>query len=204
VERAKNIYYNWNGRVGKYSKMECYLEALKRDPEYAEAWCGLGSEITGMSDSEDTDKELAGMDLFKDEPKITDEIGKLHIVHINAAVFCFDKAIEIEPKNVEAWFGKGVWYNTWLNHELYHNPFPNQASTFFGSISIALSKQNTAALMWTMCNLPISSVIFGSSLNKSMPANSLSVSSLSDIPVISDPNPHHASAYSGSRFSASR
>ena len=76
------------------------MEALKRDPEYAEAWCKLGSEITGMSEGEDTDKKLAGMDLFKDEPKITDKIGRLYIAHINAAIFCFDKAIEIEPNNV--------------------------------------------------------------------------------------------------------
>ena len=117
VKRAENIYYSWNGRVGKYSKFECYVEALKRDPEYAEAWCGLGSEITGMGDSEDTDKELAGMDLFKDEPKITNGIGKLHVVHINAAVFCFDKAIEIEPKNVEAWYEKGSWHKSWKNSE---------------------------------------------------------------------------------------
>ena len=117
LERAKNIRYNWNGRVGKYSEFECYVEALKRDPEYAEAWCGLGSEITGMDVGENTDKELAGMDLFKDEPKITDNLDKLHRTQINAAVFCFDKAIEIEPEYVDAWYQKGSWYNSWLNHE---------------------------------------------------------------------------------------
>ena len=117
VERAENIYYNWNGRVGKYSKFECYEEALKRDPEYAEAWCGLGSEITGMGASEDTDKELVGMDLFKDEPKITDD-KRLHYAHINAAKFCFDKAIEIEPKYVDAWYGKGSWCLEWRPPDL--------------------------------------------------------------------------------------
>mgnify|MGYP003719829237 CR=1 FL=1 len=118
VKRAENIYYNWNGRVGKYSKFECYVEALKRDPEYAEAWCKLGLEITGMSAGEDTDKKLAGMDLFKDEPKITNGIGKLHVVHIDAAVFCFDKAIEIEPKYVDAWYQKGSWALYWRPPEL--------------------------------------------------------------------------------------
>ena len=117
LERAKNIRYNWNGRVGKYSKFECYVEALKRDPEYAEAWCGLGSEITGMGASEDTDKELVGMDLFKDEPKITDN-KRLHYAHINAAKFCFDKAIEIEPKYVDAWYGKGSWCLEWRPPDL--------------------------------------------------------------------------------------
>ena len=117
VKRAENIYYSWNGRVGKYSKFECYVEALKRDPEYAEAWCGLGSEITGMGASEDTDKELVGMDLFKDEPKITDD-KRLHYAHINAAKFCFDKAIEIEPKNVDAWYGKGSWCLEWRPPDL--------------------------------------------------------------------------------------
>ena len=97
----------------EYSPIDCYLEALKRDPEYAEAWCGLGSEITEMSFGEDTDKELAGMDLFKDEPKITDD-KTLHYAHIGAAVFCFDKAIEIEPKYVDAWYQKGYWYTRWI------------------------------------------------------------------------------------------
>jgi len=101
----------------QYYPIDCCIEALKRDPEYAEAWCKLGSEITGMSEGEDTDKKLAGMDLFKDEPKITNGIGKLYRVHINAAVFCFDKAIEIEPKNVGAWYQKGSWHKEWQNSE---------------------------------------------------------------------------------------
>jgi len=101
----------------QYYPIDCCIEALKRDPEYAEAWCKLGSEITGMSEGEDTDKKLAGMDLFKDEPKITNGIGKLYVVHIDAAVFCFDKAIEIEPKNVEAWYEKGLWYLAWVGYE---------------------------------------------------------------------------------------
>jgi tetratricopeptide (TPR) repeat protein len=117
VERAENMRYGMDGRVGKYSEIECYLEALKRDPEYAEAWCGLGSEITGMGASEDTDKELVGMDLFKDEPKITDD-KRLHYAHINAAKFCFDKAIEIEPKYVDAWYGKGSWCLEWRPPDL--------------------------------------------------------------------------------------
>jgi tetratricopeptide (TPR) repeat protein len=121
VQKAANSRGTWNRYLtigGKeYRPIDCYLEALKRDPEYAEAWCKLGSEITGMSEGEDTDKKLAAMDLFKDEPKITNGIGKLHVVHIDAAVFCFDKAIEIEPKNVEAWYEKGLWHNEWKNSE---------------------------------------------------------------------------------------
>ena len=72
VERAENIGY----RSTKYTKIECYVEALKRDPEYAEAWCKLGLQITKMDTGEDTDKELAGMDLFKDESEITDDLDK--------------------------------------------------------------------------------------------------------------------------------
>ena len=85
----------------EYSRIDCYLEALKRDPEYAEAWRKLGLEIWEMDAGEDTDKKLAGMDLFKDEPKITDKIGTNYPL-INAVKFCFDKAIEIEPKNVDS------------------------------------------------------------------------------------------------------
>jgi len=101
----------------KYYPIDCCIEALKRDPEYAEAWCKLGSVITKMEkDSEDTDKTLIGMDLFKDESKITRNIGTNYPL-INAAVFCFDKAIEIEPKYVDVWYQKGSWYNSWLYME---------------------------------------------------------------------------------------
>jgi len=117
LERAEDIGY-WNSyrTIGgiQYRPVDCCIEALKRDPEYAEAWCKLGSKITKMSSGEDTDKELAGMDLFKDEPEITDNLDNLHRTKINAAVFCFDKAIEIEPKYVDAWYEKGYWYTRWI------------------------------------------------------------------------------------------
>jgi len=116
LERAEDIGY-WKSyrTIGgiQYRPVDCCVEALRRDPEYAEAWCKLGSKITKMSSGEDTDKELAGMDLFKDEPKITDD-KTLHYAHIGAAVFCFDKAIEIEPKYVDAWYQKGYWYTRWI------------------------------------------------------------------------------------------
>jgi len=117
LERAEDIGY-WESyrTIGgiQYRPIDCCVEALKRDPEYAEAWCKLGLQITKMDAGEDTDKELAGMDLFKDEPKITDDLDKLHRTQINAAVFCFDKAIEIKPKYVDAWYEKGYWYTQWI------------------------------------------------------------------------------------------
>ena len=120
LERAEDIGY-WKSyrTIGgiQYRPVDCCVEALRRDPEYAEAWCKLGSKITKMSSGEDTDKELAGMDLFKDEPKITDD-KRLHYAHINAAKFCFDKAIEIEPKYVDAWYGKGSWCLEWRPPDL--------------------------------------------------------------------------------------
>ena len=119
LERAEDIGY-WKSyrTIGgiQYRPVDCCVEALRRDPEYAEAWCGLGSEITEMSFGEDTDKELAGMDLFKDEPKITDN-KQLYYAQINAVKFCFDKAIEIEPKNVDAWYQKGSWCRSWIPPE---------------------------------------------------------------------------------------
>ena len=96
----------------QYYPIDCCIEALERDPEYAEAWCKLGLEIIKMKEGEDTDKKLAGMDLFKDEPKITDD-KQLYLTQINAAKFCFDKAIEIEPKYVDAWYQKGSWAIHW-------------------------------------------------------------------------------------------
>nr|AIF20831.1 Isopropylmalate/homocitrate/citramalate synthase family protein [uncultured marine thaumarchaeote KM3_95_D02] len=118
LKRADIGYRHSYRTVGgiQYRPIDCCVEALRRDPEYAEAWCKLGSEITKMNHSEDTDKTLIGMDLFKDEPKITYNIGTNYPL-INAAVFCFDKAIEIEPKYVDAWYQKGSWYNSWLYME---------------------------------------------------------------------------------------
>ena len=117
MEKAGDARGTWNGylTIGgiQYRPIDCCVEALRRDPEYAEAWCMLGSKITDMDAGENTDKELVGMDLFKDEPKITDD-KTLHYAHIGAAVFCFDKAIEIEPKYVDAWYQKGSWYNYWV------------------------------------------------------------------------------------------
>ena len=117
LEKAGDARGTWNGylTIGgiQYRPIDCCIEALKRDPEYAEAWCMLGSKITDMSADESTDEKLVGMDLFKDEPKITDD-KTLHCAHIGAAVFCFDKAIEIEPKYVDAWYQKGSWYNYWV------------------------------------------------------------------------------------------
>ncbi len=49
----------------RYYPIDCCVEALKRDPEYAEAWCELGLEIKKMDAGEATDKTLLGMDLFK-------------------------------------------------------------------------------------------------------------------------------------------
>ena len=120
LERADfRGYWNSTQTIGgiKYSHIDCCVEALKRDPEYAEAWCKLGLKITKMGSGEDTDKTLAGMDLFKDEPKITDN-KRLYSAHINAAKFCFDKAIEIEPKYVDAWYGKGSWCLEWRPPDL--------------------------------------------------------------------------------------
>ncbi|MCS5550712.1 MAG: tetratricopeptide repeat protein [Gammaproteobacteria bacterium] len=121
VKKAEDARGGWNGYLtigGKeYRPIDCYVEALKRDPEYAEAWYKLGLKITEMSAGEDTDKKLVGMDLFKDEPKITDN-KRLHYAHINAAKFCFDKAIEIEPKNEDAWYGKGSWCLDWRPPDL--------------------------------------------------------------------------------------
>ena len=101
----------------RYYPIDCCVEALKRDPEYAEAWCELGLEIKKMDAGEATDKTLVGMDLFKDEPKITDD-KRLYYAQINAAKFCFDKAIEIEPKYVDAWYQKGSWALHWRPPEL--------------------------------------------------------------------------------------
>jgi tetratricopeptide (TPR) repeat protein len=119
LERADfRGYWNSSQTIGgiKYSHIDCCVEALKRDPEYAEAWCKLGLKITKMGNSENTDKTLAGMDLFKDEVTITKNVNRLHITQINAAAFCFHKATQIEPKYVDAWYQMGSWYNSWVGY----------------------------------------------------------------------------------------
>ncbi len=61
LERAEDIGYRDSYRtIGgiQYRPIDCCVEALKRDPEYAEAWCELGLEIKKMDAGEATDKTL--------------------------------------------------------------------------------------------------------------------------------------------------
>ena len=91
-----------------------YTEALRRDPEYTEAWYKLALEISHGRTDEDTIKEILEIELFKDEPTISGDISKNRAL-INAGVFCFDKVISKEPENVDAWYEKGLWHDRWMN-----------------------------------------------------------------------------------------
>ena len=92
-----------------------YTEALRRDPEYTEAWYELALEISRGRTDEDTIKEIRENELFKDEPTISGDVKKNRAL-INAGVFCFDKVISKEPENVRAWYEKGLWHGVWTNH----------------------------------------------------------------------------------------
>lgn len=92
-----------------------YTEALRRDPEYTEAWYELALEISRGGTDEDTIKEIRENELFNDEPTISGDVKKNRAL-INAGVFCFDKVISKEPENVRAWYEKGLWHGVWTNH----------------------------------------------------------------------------------------
>ena len=102
-----------HGPSGKYSRIECFDEALKRDPEYKEAWYEKGLR----HDSEAEEAVKCFDKVIALDPKYEDvwyEKGKAlsGLEKYEEAIECFDKAIELDPDNILSWFKKGVAYFT--------------------------------------------------------------------------------------------
>ena len=97
-----------HGPSGKYSRIECFDEALKRDPEYKEAWYekGLRHDREAEEAVKCFDKVIAL------DPKYEDvwyKKGKAlsSLEKYEEAIECFDKVIALDPKREDLWHMKG-------------------------------------------------------------------------------------------------
>ena len=102
----------WCKKAENYSSvraLKCYDEAIKRDPEFAEPWYGKGKIFrysqTWMWDDE-ISPYIAGMAKPRRYEKFTGPIANNYVETLK----CFDKATELDPKFVNAWFAKGNFY----------------------------------------------------------------------------------------------
>ena len=102
----------WCKKAENYSSvraLKCYDEAIKRDPEFAEPWFSKGiifaRSETWMWDDE-ISPYIAGMAKPRRYEKFTGPIANNYVETLK----CFDKATELDPKFVNAWFAKGNFY----------------------------------------------------------------------------------------------
>jgi tetratricopeptide (TPR) repeat protein len=72
--------------------IECYEEALKIDPNYADAWNNKGLALYKLEDR-----------FYNLAKGLVADLKKC-----NEAIECYDKALEIQPKNANAWNNKGL------------------------------------------------------------------------------------------------
>ena len=100
--------------------LECYDEALKRDPKFAEPWYQKGKifadadEMPGSWMWHDTlSPYIAGMAEPEYPEKFTGPIANKY----RETLKLFNKATELDPKFVDAWFAKGDFYFGYVNGE---------------------------------------------------------------------------------------
>jgi len=104
----------WCKKAENYSDvkaLECYDEAIKRDPEFAEPWYGKGkifADAQEMPQSYWWAHRISPYITGRPAPEGTDE-GQPADKYVET-LKCFDKATELDPKFVNAWFAKGNFY----------------------------------------------------------------------------------------------
>ena len=97
-----------HGPSGKYSRIECFDEALKRDPEYKEAWYEKG-----LRHDSEAEEAVKCFDKEKPKEKISPEKEAL-IKHeegfellksgkYEEAVECYDEILDIDPNFATAY-----------------------------------------------------------------------------------------------------
>ena len=109
----------WCKKAENYSDvkaLECYDEAIKRDPEFAEPWYGKGkifADAQEMPQSYWWAHRISPYITGRPAPEGTDE-GQPADKYVET-LKCFDKATELDPKFVNAWFAKGDFYDGYVN-----------------------------------------------------------------------------------------
>jgi Flp pilus assembly protein TadD len=106
-------------REGKYREaIPFYTQAIGIDPQFAYAWYDRGVALREIGQDEEaaTDFEKAAELAPTDEEILfgrADHLRKMGILHeqkklIDAAVGAFNRLLEVNPNNAEAWNGLGI------------------------------------------------------------------------------------------------
>ena len=123
-EKALNyLFVEKGGRANGWRSddikaLKCYDEAIKRDPEYAEPWYRKGIIF---ADAPELPENWSWHNRFS--PYITGrpappypEVGPMPSKY-QETLKLFDKATELDPKSVDAWFAKGDFYSKYNHRE---------------------------------------------------------------------------------------
>ena len=112
----------WCKKAENYSDvkaLECYDEAIKRDPEFAEPWYGKGKIFADTPDLPENwswhnriSPYITGI-----EPPPYPEVGPQTANKYRETLKMFNKATELDPKFVNAWYAKGDFYFGYVNGE---------------------------------------------------------------------------------------
>ena len=115
-EKAEKAEKGWKGDSVK--ALECYDEAIKRDPTFAEPWYQKGKIF---ADSDELPSSWTWC--HRISPYITGrphppypEVGPMPNKLVETLKL-FNKAVELDPKFVDAWFAKGNLFNGYTDSE---------------------------------------------------------------------------------------
>ena len=115
-KKAEKAREGWKG--DRVKALECYDEAIKRDPTFAKPWYEKGKIFA-------TSPELPGSWMWCHviSPYITGrphppypEVGPMPDKY-HETLKLFNKATELDPKFVDAWFAKGDFYFGYVDGE---------------------------------------------------------------------------------------
>jgi tetratricopeptide (TPR) repeat protein len=124
----------------KYDEaIQYYTKALNIDPQDATTWRNKGIAYIGLG-TKDIDFRYC-----------IDNCQAYDLDHFMKALPCFDKAIEIDPKDKKAYLYRGIVWYRWGNLDPLLGPpnnNKNARSQFEKAISITLDKVNIDPQMW--------------------------------------------------------
>ena len=120
--KGRQYAITWCKKAENYSyvkALECYDEAIKRDPEFAEPWYGKGKIFADTPVLPENwmwhnriSPYITGI-----EPPPYPEVGPQTASKYRETLKMFNRATELDPKFVNAWYAKGDFYFGYVNGE---------------------------------------------------------------------------------------
>lgn len=115
-------YYNAYMQLGvlcaaQYNKLaiDYYRNALRIQPKSVEAWYGLGKFYQDVKDWNNAIGTYTTLLKFNNNKDVLYNLGVIHLLGLkayNKALEYFSAAINIDPKYTEAYYGRGITYQT--------------------------------------------------------------------------------------------